>query len=263
MAEVEGTRTFQSGGDAYDRFMGRYSRELAKTFADFVGIDATTRVLDVGCGPGAFTTEAVDRAGAANVSAADPTLAFVEVCRARNPGVDVRQEPAEQLSFDDNVFDCAVAQLVFHFVSDPALAVAEMTRVVRRDGVIAACVWDFEEEMEMLRTFWDAALAIDPEAPDEARTLRFGRRGELAELLAAAGLTEVAETTLRVSSRYATFDELWDGFVSGVGPAGAYCAGLSPDRRAALRQTFFELLGEPAAEFTLDAVALAARAVRR
>jgi SAM-dependent methyltransferase len=262
MADVKGTRTFQAGSDAYDRFMGRYSQELARAFADFVGIDATTGVLDVGCGPGAFTTEAVERAGAANVSAADPTPAFVEVCRVRHPGVDVRQEPAEHLSFDDEVFDCAAAQLVFHFVSDPTLAVAEMARVVRPGGVIAACVWDFEEGMEMLRTFWDAALAIDPEAPDEARTLRFGRQGELAELLGAAGLAEVAETTLRVSSRYATFDELWDSFVSGVGPAGAYCAGLSPQRRAALRQTFFELLGEPAAAFTLGAVALAARAQR-
>jgi len=262
MADVEGTRTFQVGGDAYDRFMGRYSRELAGAFADFVGVGATTRVLDVGCGPGAFTTVAVDRAGAANVSATDPTPAFVEVCRARNPGVDVRLGTAEQMPFRDGVFDCAAAQLVFHFLSDPTLAVAEMTRVVRPGGVIAGCVWDFAEGMEMLRTFWDAASAIDPNAPDEARTLRFGRQGELADLLGAAGLVDISETTLRVSSRYATFDELWGGFRSGVGPAGAYCVALSPDRQAALRQTLFELLGEPTGEFTLDAVALGARAAR-
>ncbi len=263
MAEVEGTRTFGVGSDAYDRFMGRYSGELAGAFADFVGIDATTRVLDVGCGPGAFTTVAVERAGAANVSAADPTAAFVEACRARLPGVDVRQEPAEHLSFHDESFDCASAQLVFHFVSDPTRAVAEMTRVVRPGGVIAGCVWDFAEGMEMLRRFWDAALAIDPQAPDEARTLRFSRRGELAELLGASGLADVAETTLLVSSRYRAFDELWDGFRAGVGPAGAYCAGLSPDRQAELRQSLFERLGEPDGEFSLEAVARAARGVRR
>ena len=96
MADVEGTRTFQVGGDAYDRFMGRYSRELAGAFADFVGVGATTRVLDVGCGPGAFTTVAVDRAGAANVSATDPTPAFVEVCRARNRAPGVLDRPASR-----------------------------------------------------------------------------------------------------------------------------------------------------------------------
>ncbi len=262
MVDVEGVRTFRSGGDAYDRFMGRYSGVLAGSFADFVGVDAGTRVLDVGCGPGAFTTAAVERAGAANVCAIDPTVAFVEACRIRHPGVDVRQGAAEQMSFADEVFDCAAAQLVFHFVSDPTLAVAEMTRVVRAGGVIAGCVWDFAEGMEMLRSFWDAALAVDLEAPDEARTLRFGRQGELAELLGAAGLAEVSETTLRVSSRYATFGELWDGFLSGVGPAGAYCTALSPDRRDAVRVSLFELLGKPAGEFTLGAVARAARAVR-
>lgn len=262
MAEVEGTRTFRSGGDAYDRFMGRYSRELARGFADFVGVDDATRVLDVGCGPGAFTAVAVERVGAANVCAIDPTAAFVESCRAAHPGVDVRQEDAEHISFADGTFDCASAQLVLHFVSDPTRAVAEMTRVVRTGGVIAGCVWDFAEGMEMLRTFWDAALAIDPEAPDEARTMRFGRQAELADLLGTAGLADVSETTLRVSSRYATFGELWDGFLSGAGPAGAYCVGLSPDRQAAMRHAVFELLGEPVGAFTLNAVARAARGVR-
>ncbi len=263
MSDVEGTRTFHAGSDAYDNFMGRYSRELAGPFADFAGVGQNTRVLDVGCGPGAFASVAVDRAGAVNVCAVDPTPGFVEAFRRRHPGVDVRQEAAEHLSFDDETFDCAAAQLVFHFVSEPDRVVHEMTRVVRSGGVVAACVWDFAEGMEMLRSFWDAALTIDAEAPDEARTLRFGGEGELAELFDAAALVEIIETTVRVSSRYATFDELWGSLLAGVGPAGAYGARLSADRQDALRQAWFDVLGEPSGAFTLGAVARFARGRRR
>ncbi|GAA3608733.1 class I SAM-dependent methyltransferase [Microlunatus ginsengisoli] len=262
MAEVEGTRTFRAAGSGYDGFMGRYSAELAGPFADFAGVGPGTRVLDVGCGPGAFTAVAVGRAGAARVAAVDPTPSFVELCRRRHPGVDVRSAAAERLPFDDASFDCAAAQLVFHFVSDPEAAVGEMSRVLRPGGVLAACVWDFAEGMEMLRTFWDAALSIDPDAPDEARTLRLGREGELSALFASQTLTQVTETTLTVGSRYGDFEELWNGFLAGVGPAGAYCASLPPRRQAALRDALFDRLGRPAGSFSLAAVARAARAIR-
>jgi SAM-dependent methyltransferase len=253
--EVEGARTFGVAGATYDAFMGRYSRQLAHRFADAAGIERGETALDVGCGPGALTAVLVDRLGADAVAACDPSPGFVTECAARHPGVRVEIGRAEAIPYDADRFDHAMAQLVLHFVSEPALAAAEMMRVVRPGGSIAACVWEFEDGMEMLRCFWDAALDIDDAAPDEARTLRFGRPGEIAELFVAAGMVDVTESTLSVSSTYSSFDELWNGFLAGVGPAGAYCTSLDDDDRERLRSALFVRLGEPAAAFTLGAVA--------
>lgn len=257
---VEGARTFQVAGAAYDGFMGRYSAGLAEPFADAAGVARGERALDVGCGPGSLTGVLVARLGAAAVAACDPSPTFVADCAARHPGVDVRAGRAEALPFDGDSFDHALAQLVLHFVSEPDLAAAELRRVVRPGGTVGACVWDFDEGMEMLRAFWDAALRVDPDAPDEARTLRFGRRGEIAELFVAAGLEDVAECELATSSTYASFDELWAGFMAGIGPAGAYCRALSDERRAELRAALFEAVGRPASPFTLGALARCATA---
>jgi hypothetical protein len=112
--------------------------------------------------------------------------------------------------------------------------------------------------MEMLRHFWDAASAIDPGAPHEARTLRFGNPGEIAELFERAGLVEVVESTLTVSTSYTGFDELWSGFLAGIGPAGSYCMSLGQAERAALRSDLFERVGSPAGPFELSAVARSA-----
>ena len=124
------------------------------------------------------------------------------------PRVDVRNVRAEAIPFDDDQFDAAIAQLVLHFVSAPSDAAAEMRRVVRPGGLVAACVWDFDEGMQMLRHFWDAALALDQNAPDEAQTMRFGGASEIAELFQAAGLVDVEETTLIISATYANYEEL-------------------------------------------------------
>jgi SAM-dependent methyltransferase len=258
MEPAEGARSFQASGVAYDQFMGRYSRLLATPFADSAGVVVGGRVLDVGCGPGALTGVLVDRLGAGSVSACDPSPPFVAECSARFPDVDVRLGRAESVPFGDEAFDAALAQLVLHFVSDSERAASEMRRVVRPGGIVAACVWDFAGGMEMLRGFWDAATAIDPDAPDEARTLRFGGEGEIAELFESAGLEDVAETTLHVQSSYDSFDELWSGFLAGIGPAGAYCAGLPDDQRAAVRDEFFERLGSPSGSLSLAAVARSA-----
>jgi len=260
MAEVDGVRTFRAPADAYDAFMGRYSRELAPPFADFGGVEDGQRVLDVGCGPGAFTTVIVERVGLESVAAVDPVPHFVATTRARHPGLDVRQAPAEEIPYADGEFDTAASQLVFHFISDPEQAVREMARVVRPGGVVVACVWDFSEGMEMLRAFWDAALSLWPDAPDEARTLRFGKEGEIADLLSSAGLVDVVETTLTVASSYESYDELWTTFLGGIGPAGAYVLTKSPDDQAALREAFHDQLGRPSGALTLGAVARAARA---
>ena len=255
MDDVEGAKTFGVAGATYDSFMGRYSRALADPFADAAGVERGHTALDVGCGPGALTGVLVDRLGVEAVAACDPTSGFVSECAARHPGVRVEVGRAESIPFEAGRFDHAMAQLVLHFVTDPDRAASELMRVVRPGGTVSACVWDFDAGMEMLRDFWDAALEIDPTAPDEARTLRFGRAGDIAQLFESAGLVDVVESTLQVSSTYTDFDELWDGFLAGVGPAGAYCVALPDDDRRRLRTALFGRVGEPSGSFTLGAVA--------
>lgn len=255
MVAADGAKTFGVAGSVYDAFMGRYSRELAGQFAEAAGVMPGQTAVDVGCGPGALTSVLVERLGADAVSACDPSATFLEECAVRHPGIHLKAGRAESIPFDTDAFDHAMAQLVLHFVSEPERAAREMARVVHPGGVVSACVWDFREGMQMLRSFWDAALAVDRDAPDEARTLRFGQPGEIAELLAAVGVDDVAESTLQVAARYGSFDELWDGFLAGVGPAGAYCvAQTAPDRRR-IRAELHHRLDSPAGSFALTAVA--------
>jgi SAM-dependent methyltransferase len=255
VGDVEGARTFAVSGTTYDSFMGRYSQPLAEKFANAAGVRPGEIAVDVGCGPGALTGVLVARLGAASVFACDPSPSFCDDCAARHPGVLVKQGRAEAIPFETDMADHAMAQLVLHFVSEPEGAAREMARVVRPGGRVAACVWDFHDGMEMLRAFWDAALTIDPRAPDEARTLRFGRPGEIAELLASAGLEGIQESTLSVKSSYSSFDELWDGLLGGVGPAGSYCVSLHRAERDRLRRAMRTVLGSPSGSFTLGAVA--------
>jgi SAM-dependent methyltransferase len=257
MSTADGARAFLTSGEDYDRFMGRYARPLARPFADAVGVGTAGTALDAGCGPGALTAELVERLGADAVCAFDPSAPFVADCAKRNPGVDVRAGRCEAIPFEDRRFDFVLAQLVFHFVSDPAMALREMRRVAAEGGTVGACVWDLAAEMQMLRTFWDSALALNPAAPDEARTLRFGREGELAELFAGAGLQRIVETTLDVECSYADFDDLWAGFLAGIGPAGTYCVALPEAERADVRAELYRRLGEPSGSFTLAAKARA------
>jgi SAM-dependent methyltransferase len=255
MEPTSGAQSFQASGEAYDAFMGRYSRSLAGPFADGVGVSAGQSALDVGCGPGALTGVLVDRLGVESVSACDPSEPFVAACAAGHPGVDVRLGRAEAIPFDDDSFDVALMQLVLHFVSEPDHAAAELRRVVRPGGTVGACVWEFGSGMQMLRQFWEAAVAVDPDAPDEVRVMHFGRQGEIAELFERAGFLEVTESTLAVASTYTDFDELWAGFLLGIGPAGAYLLTLPEDHRAALRTELFAGVGSPTGAFSLDATA--------
>lgn len=159
--------------------MGRYAVPLAPLVANLAKVAAGQRALDVGCGTGALTAELVRRLGADHVAGCDPAPLQLSVCADRNPGVDLRDAAAEKLPFKDDAFDVALAQLVLHFVSDAKQAASEMQRVVRPGGRVVACVWDFAGGMQMLRAFWDAAATVDSGAPDELRTMRFGRAGEL------------------------------------------------------------------------------------
>jgi SAM-dependent methyltransferase len=248
--------TFAVDADAYDRFMGRYSKPLAPGFADFAGIERDLHVLDVGCGPGALTAELVRRLDPEHVTAVDPSERFVAALRERQPAVDVRRAPAEGLPFEDGTFDAALAQLVVHFMTEPVTGLREMARVTRTGGVVAACVWDHADGRGPLGVFWRAARDLDPDVQDESR-LAGSRGGDLGRLFREAGLVEIQESTLSVVVEHPTFDAWWDPFTLSVGPAGDHVAGLDEERRAALRDRCRELL--PAAPFSLTALAWAAR----
>lgn len=252
--------SFDVAADAYDAFMGRYSRLLAPQLATFAGVEKGVaeahRVIDVGCGTGALTAELVGRIGAESVAAVDPSEPFVAAVRERHPGVDVHLAPAERLPFADDAFDTAIAQLVVHFMADPVAGLAEMRRVTRPDGVVAACVWDLAGGRSPLSPFWTAAAELDPDVQDESR--RAGARaGHLAELFAAAGLRDVEQSELTVRREHPSFEEWWEPYETGVGPAGAYLATLGADHRAALRDRCRAAL--PPAPFVLTSVAWAAR----
>jgi ubiquinone/menaquinone biosynthesis C-methylase UbiE len=240
----------------YDRFMGRYSALLSAPLADLAGVIAGQRVLDVGCGPGVLTAELVKRLGPAAVSAVDPSEPFITAARARNPEVTVVRASAEELPFPDQAFDAALAQLVVHFMSDPVSGLAEMARVTRRDGVVAACVWDHAGDQGPLTPFWQAARELDPEVEDESH-LAGAREGHLGELFEAAGLREIEETSLSVNIEHPSFEEWWEPFTFGVGPAGAHVAGLDAERQAELRERCRALL--PDAPFEITARAWATR----
>ena len=248
--------SFDVAADAYDRFMGRYSRLLSPQMADLAGVHSGQSALDVGCGPGALTAELVARLGARAVSAVDPSGPFVAAARARNPGVVVRQASAEDLPFDDGTFDAVLAQLVVHFMPNPIAGLVEMKRVTRPGGVVSACVWDHAGGQGPLGAFWQAVHELDPGVHDESE-LPGVREGHLGELFRAAGLGDIAETSITSGVEHPTFDEWWEPFTRGVGPAGAYVANLDADGQARLRDACLKRL--PDAPFVITARAWAVR----
>lgn len=248
--------SFDVAAEAYDRFMGRYSSLLAPQLADLAGVQAGQRAIDVGSGPGALTTELVRRLGADAVAAVDPSESFVAAVRARHPGVTALKASAEALPFADGAFDAAIAQLVVHFMPDPIAGLTEMARVTKAGGVVAACVWDHAGGKGPLGLFWEVARELDGYVVDESK-LPGVREGHLAELFADAGLRETREATLTADREHATFEEWWEPFTHGVGPAGAYVASLDPQRQAALRDRCRAML--PNEPFVLTAWAWAAR----
>jgi SAM-dependent methyltransferase len=247
---------FVVAADSYDRFMGRYSVPLAPQLADLAGIEAGQRAIDVGSGPGALTAELVHRLGADNVAAVDPSEPFVAAAKERHPGVEVRLATAEQLPFGDDEFDAALAQLVVHFMSDAVAGLREMARVTHSDGVVAASVWDLAGGRAPISLFWKVAREQDPRAVDESK-LAGAREGHLTELFEAAGLRDVTETTHAVDVEHPSFEEWWEPFTLGVGPAGAHYASLAPEEQDALRERCRARLPEP--PFVVTAKAWAAK----
>jgi SAM-dependent methyltransferase len=243
--------TFTTGTEAYERHVGRYGRALAAAHANAAGLDAGDRALDVGCGPGVLLAELARRLGADRVAGVDPSGPFVEAARAAVPGAEVQVGAGERLPFEDGAFDVAMSQLVVNFMDDAEAGVGEMRRVARR--TVTSCVWDYAGEMTMLRAFWDAALELDPDAPDEGRVMRYCTPEELATLWEGAGLREVETKPLVVEARYEDFDDYWSPFPSGIAPSGAYCTSLEEDARAALREACFRRLDSPTGSFSLTA----------
>lgn len=245
---------FAVSAESYDAFMGRYSTLLALSFADFGRADAGQRVLDVGSGPGALTAELLRRG--ARVAAADPSEEFVAAAERRFPEVDVRFAPAEHLPFANGQFDAALAQLVVQFMQDPVAGIAEMARVTRPGGTIAACVWDAGTQRSPLSPFWAAVQKLGLDEAGEVD--RPGvREGQLAELFEAAGLVDVESSEVSASVEHASFDEWWKPFTLGVGPAGDCYQRLAPEQRDAVREEAQALLGAP--PIHVQAVAWAAR----
>jgi ubiquinone/menaquinone biosynthesis C-methylase UbiE len=246
---------FNVSEQSYDSFMGRYSAPLGPLFADFAGVEAAQRVLDVGAGTGALTGELARRE--AQVSAVEPAPMFVAALRSRFPAVDVRQGGAEDLPWPDASFDAALAQLVVTFMSDAPAGVAEMRRVVRPGGVVAVCMWD-RDGMEMLAAVNRTQRALDPSHPTpEERTL-YRSRETLESLVGAGAQTELLE----VESEYAGFDELWSTVADGAGPAGVWAKSLDDAQRAAAREELHRQVGSPSGAFTLTGRAWAVRATR-
>lgn len=239
--------------EAYARFMGRYAEPLAEVFGAFAGVGAGDQVLDVGCGPGALTAHLLSVG--AQVAAIDPSPLFVDAIHVRFPHIDVREGKAEELPYDTAAFDAALAQLVVHFMTDPVAGLGQMARVTRHGGVIAACVWD--GPTGALAPFWDAVHVIDPEAEDEL-LLAGARPGHLTELFEAAGLGDVEEVRIAVDVVHPSFEEWWEPYTYGVGPAGDYVQRLDDDARGRLESVARERLGS--GPFTVTATAWAARA---
>lgn len=232
--------------------MGRYAGPLAEVFVSYAGVKMGDNVLDVGCGPGALTARLLSVG--ARVQAIDPSPPFVDAIRIRFPNVDVRLGTAEELPYDSGTFDSALAQLVVHFMTDPVRGIRQMARVTRRGGVIAACVWD--GPTGALAPFWDVVHTIDPGAQDEA-LLSGAHRGHLTELFDAAGLRDVTEGAISVDVVHPSFDEWWEPYTYGVGPAGDYVQRLDENGRTRLATAARERLGN--GPFTVTATAWAAR----
>jgi ubiquinone/menaquinone biosynthesis C-methylase UbiE len=257
---MPGAETFHGPADAYDRFVGRYGPSLAAALVEFAGVEPPMRALDVGAGPGALTRLLVERLGAENVAAAEPSEPFAAALGDRLPGVELAVAPAESLPFEDGRFDAVLSQLVVNFMSDQAAGVGEMARVARPGGTVASCIWDYGGEMTLLRAYWDAAVEAVPErgaAADESATMRPRSEDELADLWRRAGLEDVRTGRLLAHASYEGFEDLWEPITTGIAPAGAFYASLDDDRRGALHDALRRRLGVGDEAFTLDAVAFA------
>ena len=232
--------SFAVAAQAYDAFMGRFSVPLAVPFADLMRPQPGQRVLDVGSGPGALTAELLRRG--VTVAAVDPMEGFVAALVDRHPEVEAHVAPAERLPFADAEFDAAGAELVVHFMADPVAGLAEMKRVTRPGGLVAACVWDNAGGGSPLAPFWRAVRDCGHQVDDESG-LAGSTDGAVADLMKQAGIADVHAGSVSTVVTFAAFDDYWKPFTFGVGPAGDHVATLDEDAREELRTRCQEILG--------------------
>jgi SAM-dependent methyltransferase len=229
-----------AAGEAYDPYIGRWSRLVARDFIDWLALPSGGRWLDLGCGTGALTQTIAARSEPASVTGLDPSDRFIAFARRQTQDrrVAFQTGDAQALPFPDMTFDAVVAGLVLNFVPDPAQALREMKRVLRPRGTGAVYVWDHAGEMQLIRHFWSAAVALDPAAHalDEARRFPLCDRERLLALFNDCGFERVECRVLDVPTVFEDFDDYWSPFLGGQGPAPTYCSTLSDDRRALLRE---------------------------
>jgi SAM-dependent methyltransferase len=227
-----------SNGDAYEAYVGRWSRLVARAFIAWLGVDDHLCWLDVGAGTGALSAVIAAADDPREIVGVDASADYVEDARRRVDDHRVRFEQADacRLSHDAR-FDAAVSGLVLNFLPDAAAAVRGMRRAVVPGGLVAAYVWDYAGGMELMRSFWDAAVALDPSARDLDEGVRFPLcdPGELAALWRAAGLDAVETTALDVATPFRDFDDYWSPFLGGQGPAPTYLMSLPGSQRMVLR----------------------------
>jgi SAM-dependent methyltransferase len=227
-------------GDAYEAYMGRWSRPLARAFAGWLSPQRQANWLEFGCGTGALTAALCELTAPASIVACDPSQPFID--HARKNLADARVSfvvaGAESLPRRDGGFDAIVSALVLNFLPDPGAAVASARERLRPGGMVAACVWDYAEGMEFLRVFWDAAAEADPRAAalDEGRRFPLCRPPALASLFQDARLTQVETRALEIPTRFTGFEDYWTPLLRGTGPAPSYVASLDSQDRESLRE---------------------------
>ena len=253
--------------EAYERFMGRWSRLLAPLLVDFTDVHDTGQVLDAGSGTGALAFSIAKLKVHCQVVGIDPSKEYVEFAKSRNPfpdRVNFQVGDALQMRFSDASFQTSLSLLVFNFIPDSKKALREVGRVTKPGGCVSAAVWDYGAGMRMLRVFWDAAVTVEPTAEkfDESH-MPLCRAGELEELWRQGGLEHVAERPLDITMRFESFADYWDPFLLGQGPAGAYLRNIDGHRREALRGEVKRRLAlrPEGAPFSLPARAWAVRGI--